>query len=355
MGRRRLLLTGAVTAAVITTGAFGIRSVSRSRRQEEAALAAPPESVAPVEKALADPNFVAAPFTRSVITANEDFYTINTESRAPVIEATDWSLLVTGLVENELELSYDQLLDMDSLEYHGTLQCISNEVGGDLISTTLWQGIPMRSVLERAVPTSGAVDVVLVAIGGYSDSITFTKAMEDETLLAYSMNGSPLPAAHGFPIRAYIPNIYGMKNVKWLREIKLVDSDYQGYWQRRGWSDDATIKTTSAIDMPNRSNSGRFDSGSLEVGGIAFAGNRGIGQVEYQVDADGLWLPAALEQPLSPTTWIRWKAGLDLEPGRHELEVRAVDEHGGAQEETETATHPDGAGGYHRVAIRIES
>ncbi len=251
-------------------------------------------------------------------------------------------------------MTYDELLEVEPLEYHGTLQCISNEVGGDLISTTRWQGVPMRSVIELAGPVAGAVDVVLVAIGGYSDSIPLAKALEDETLLAYSMNGRPLPSDHGFPIRAYIPNIYGMKNVKWLSEIKLVDSDFQGYWQRRGWSDDATIKTTSAIDLPERRNNAEFARGPLEVGGIAFAGNRGIGEVEYRVDGEGLWVPAALEQPLSTTTWRRWKAGLDLEPGRHELEVRAVDGQGGAQQEEETNTHPDGAGGYHKVSIRIE-
>lgn len=354
-GRRRLLTGASTTAVVLTAGSLGVWAIQSNRKDADPepifGLAELPEAtVIPG----ADTSFEAAPYTRALVTSNEDFYKVDTETRSPVIEAIDWSLAVTGLVDQELELSYDELLAMESIEFHGTLQCISNEVGGELISTALWQGIPLRSVLERAGPSDTAVDVVLVALGGYSDSIPFAKAMESDTLLAYSMNYEPLPTGHGFPIRAYIPNIYGMKNVKWLREIMVVDSDYQGYWQRRGWSDDATVKTTSAIDLADRHNSAEFMRGPVEIGGIAFAGNRGVGEVEYRIDSAGPWMPASLEEPLSSTTWRRWKAQMELEPGRHDMQVRAVDSVGGAQEAIETATHPDGAGGYHEVSIRIE-
>ena len=355
-GRRRLLTIASASALVLTAGSLGIWAVERNRKEAAAAAAATlaaQTAVTPVPGV--DAAFIAAPFTRPLVTSNEDFYKVDTETRSPVIEATDWSLTVTGLVEKELDISYDSLLSMNSIEYHGTLQCISNEVGGELISTALWEGVPLRSVLELAGPRDGAVDVVLVALGGYSDSIPFAKAMESEVMLAYSMNGVPLPIGHGFPVRAYIPNIYGMKNVKWLREIRVVDSDYQGYWQNRGWSDVATIKTTSAIDLPERRNNAGYPRGPVEIGGIAFAGNRGIGSVEYRIDSQGPWLPASIDDPLSFTTWLRWKAQFELEPGRHNMEVRAVDSVGGAQEAIETNTHPDGAGGYHRVSIRIES
>ncbi len=355
VGRRRLLTIASASALVLTASSLGIWAVERSRKETAAAAAAAlaaRTAVTPVPGI--DAAFTAAPFTRPLVTSNEDFYKVDTETRSPVIEATDWSLAVTGLVEKEFEISYDALLSMDSIEYNGTLQCISNEVGGELISTALWEGVPLRSVLELAGPLDGAVDVVLVALGGYSDSIPFAKAMESEVMLAYSMNGVPLPTGHGFPVRVYIPNIYGMKNVKWLREIRVVDSDYQGYWQNRGWSDVATIKTTSAIDLPERRNNAGYPRGPVEIGGIAFAGNRGISAVEYRIDNQGPWLPTSLDDPLSFTTWLRWKANFELEPGRHNMEVRAVDSAGGAQESIETNTHPDGAGGYHRVSIRID-
>jgi len=356
VGRRRLLTIASASALVLTAGSLGIWAVERNRKEAAATAAATlaaQTAVTPVPGV--DAAFIAAPFTRPLVTSNEDFYKVDTETRSPVIEAIDWSLAVTGLVEKELDISYDSLLSMNSIEYHGTLQCISNEVGGKLISTALWEGVPLRSVLELAGPRDGAVDVVLVALGGYSDSIPFAKAMESEVMLAYAMNGVPLPIGHGFPVRAYIPNIYGMKNVKWMREIRVVDSDYQGYWQNRGWSDVAIVKTTSAIDLPERRNNAGYPRGPVEIGGIAFAGNRGIGAVEYRIDNQGPWLPTSLEDPLSFTTWLRWKAQMDLEPGRHNMEVRAVDSEGGAQEAIETNTHPDGAGGYHRVSIRIES
>ncbi len=354
-GRRGLLTAASASALVLTAGSLGVWAVERNRKQvATAATASLPAPPAATVIPGADVAFVPAPFTRPLVTSNEDFYTVDTETRAPVIEAIDWSLAVTGLVERELEISYDSLLAMESTEFHGTLTCISNEVGGELISTTLWEGIPLRSVLELAGPLDTSVDVVLVALGGYSDSIPIAKAMESGTILAYSMNGQPLPAGHGFPVRVYIPNIYGMKNVKWLREIKLVDSDYQGYWQQRGWSDVAIIKTTSAIDLPERRNNAGYPRGPVEIGGIAFAGDRGISGVEYQIGDDGPWLPASIEDPLSFTTWLRWKAQLDLEPGRYRMQVRAVDSAGGAQEAIETNTHPDGAGGYHRISIRID-
>lgn len=353
--RRRLMTTVYAPAAALTVGSLGLWTVARNGRDT---LGAPftevSKSVSEILDPGSPPSFIPAPHTRSAVTPNRDFYTVDTESRVPIIKAQDWSLTVTGLVDQRLDLSYDELLAMEGLKSYGTLQCISNEVGGNLIGTALWEGIPLGALLQRAGVHDAAVDVVLVALGGYSDSIPIEKAMEPDTLLAYSMNGTPLPANHGFPVRAYIPNIYGMKNVKWLREIRVVESDYRGFWQNKGWSDVATVKTTSAIDLPDLRTSASFPNHPIDFGGIAYAGSRGIREVQYRIDSADQWMGAELEQPLSRNTWVRWKSALNLDPGRYQLESRAVDKEGTAQEAASTATHPDGAGGYHRVKIRIK-
>ena len=167
------------------------------------------------------------------------------------------------------------------------------------------------------------------------------------------MNGVPLPAAHGFPLRAYIPDIYGMKNVKWITRIEVTDRDHEGYWQRRGWSDIAIIKATSAWDLVGRRRTGRVLVGEDIIGGIAFAGNRGISAVEWRRNDSDVWTPAELEDQLNDTTWRRWKADLGLEPGSYFLEVRAFDGAGDPQPEKRTPTHPDGAGGYHLIQLAV--
>ena len=349
------MTTICVPAAALTVGSLGLWRVARNGRDTVGApFTDVSKSGSEILKPGTPPSFIPAPHTRSAVTPNRDFYTVDTESRVPIIEAQDWRLTVTGLVDQRLDLSYDELLAMEGLKYYGTLQCISNEVGGNLIGTALWEGIPLGALLQRAGVHDAAVDVVLVALGGYSDSIPIKKAMEPDTLLAYSMNGTPLPASHGFPLRAYIPNIYGMKNVKWLREIRVVESDYQGFWQNKGWSDVAIVKTTSAIDLQDWRTSASFPNHPIDFGGIAYAGNRGIREVQYRIDSADQWTDAELEQPLSRNTWIRWKSTLNLDPGRYHLESRAVDKEGTAQEAEGTPTHPDGAGGYHRVRLRID-
>src|SRR5207302_7163972 len=149
-----------------------------------------------------------------------------------------------------------------------TLECVSNHVGGNLMSNAKWIGVPLPEILDRAgVDTSRAVEVVFRAAGGYSDSLSIDQAMDHSTLIAIGMNGHVLPRAHGFPARLLSVGTYGMKNPKWLESIEVVDRPYQGFWERRGWSKTAVVNTMSRIDTPK---SGAQIGGPIEVGGIAF-------------------------------------------------------------------------------------
>jgi DMSO/TMAO reductase YedYZ molybdopterin-dependent catalytic subunit len=232
-----------------------------------------------------------------------------------------------------------------------TLQCISNLVGGDLVGTAKWTGVPLARVLEGAGGAGrGAVRVVFHAVGGYTDSLPVAKALEPTTVVAYGMNDRSLPRAHGFPARIIVPGIYGMKNVKWLERIEVVDYDYRGYWQRSdGWDNVAEVKTASRIDVPQELTS--LEAAGV-VAGVAWAGDRGIRRVEVSLDGGTSWAPATLRRQLARTAWRQWRLPLPAGvSGRRTLRVRATDGRGELQTATETPPHPSGASGYDTVDV----
>jgi DMSO/TMAO reductase YedYZ molybdopterin-dependent catalytic subunit len=233
-----------------------------------------------------------------------------------------------------------------------TLICISNQVGGPLISNARWTGVRLRDLLERARLKPGVKDIALFAADGYSDSISLEKALEPTTLVAYGMNDELLPDSHGAPARLIVPGIYGMKNVKWLTGIEPVDEDFKGFWERRGWSDIAIIKTMSRIDVPD---SRLVVPGRNAIGGIAFAGDRGVSEVEWSVDdpdSSG-WKRAVVKPALSPFSWVLWADEWNPRgSGLMRLRVRAIDGAGAVQTIDIAEPFPDGASGYHEVQVR---
>ena len=208
-----------------------------------------------------------------------------------------------------------------------TLECISNRVGGDLISNARWRGVPLKNLLNRARLKPGVVDIASFASEGYSESIPIEKALEPQVLVAYMMNGEPLPLNHGFPARLIIPGLFGEKHTKWLTTLEAVGYDFKGFWQQKGWSDDAEIKTTSQIRVPG--NRARVSNGEVLLGGIAFSGVKGISKVEISPDDGNTWFLADSREPLSPYTWVLWTTEwAPTNTGTFELLVRATDGNG---------------------------
>lgn len=289
----------------------------------------------------------------SALTPVKDFYIVSKNFVDPAVSLTNWQLQVHGLVQNPRTYQYQEITARPALKKTTTLECISNEIGGSYISTGEWTGFPLRDLLADAGVRSGVVKVVLRASDDYSDSIPLDAALDPDTILVYDLDGQPLPKEHGFPLRLIVPGIYGMKNVKWITSIELVNTDYKGYWQQQGWSDIATVQTMSRIDTPRSHN--RVSSGAdTLIGGVAFSGDRGISRVDVSTDGGKTWNQTVLEQPLSPLTWVRWTyhwspAG----NGSRDLLVRAWDGHGTAQSTEERPTLPDGATGLHRVTVNV--
>jgi DMSO/TMAO reductase YedYZ molybdopterin-dependent catalytic subunit len=283
------------------------------------------------------------------ITSNTAHYVVDEEIIDPDIDPETWRLSVSGLVDEPLSLTYDELLAFPLVERFHTLQCISNEIGGHLIGTAKWIGVPLPLILERAGVEPGAVEVVFRASGGYSDSHTVDVAMDESTLIAVGMNGRVLPRAHGFPARLLTLGTYGIKNPKWLTEIEVVDQPYQGFWEQRGWSKPAIVKTGSRIDVPK---GGAADGELVTAAGIAFAGARGISRVEVSVDGGATWDEAQLKTPLTEHTWRLWMYRWTHSADRSgPLMVRAYDGGGARQPAAYMDPYPSGAAGYHSVEL----
>ncbi len=285
------------------------------------------------------------------ITPNSKFYTVSKNFVDPSVGADGWKLEISGLVEQKREVSYDELLSMPSVEQSATLTCISNEIGGDLIDNAVWTGVRLSDLLAL-VDTAVVPDkIAFFGHDGYSDSFEFSKALEPTTIVAYLMNGEPLPKSHGRPARLIVPGKYGIKNGKWLRRLQLVGS-FRGYWQQRGWTDIARINTMSKFDVP--SSRAIVTTAPLEVGGVAFAGDRGISQVEFSDDDGETWSVVDRLEQVSPLSWSIWRTTWTPPgTGTYTLVVRATDGDGVLQTEKRSSPEPDGATGYHRIVVGV--
>ena len=301
-----------------------------------------------------------APFVASELTPNDKFYRIDTNIIVPSVDANSWRLNVKGLLRNgPLQYTYDELKAMPSVSEYATLECISDKVEGDLISTAYWKGVSLKSILEKAQVLPEAIYIVFRCSDGYDVGIPLDRGLMDGTILAYEMNGVPLPAEHGFPVRAIVPGLYGMMNAKWITEIELVDTVYEGFWQRRGWANNAKYQTHSKIVFPGDALRNRFEellantatAGSKSpIAGVAFAGERGILKVEVSTDGGNSWQSASIKDPLSNNCWVLW--ALDWIPqnkGKYNIVVRATDKAGNLQTAEIRDTYPNGSTGYHSV------
>ena len=344
------LLGGSVVT--ISIGSWGVASLLGKKEQP-----------APVQVKILDTSTLAdspsaealaaridpAPGTRLEVTANEDFYRIDINTRKPRLVPETWRLELKGLVDRPLSLTLDEIRAMPPLSYFHTLSCISNRIGGDLISTTRWTGVRVRDVLEMAGMHSTAEELFIEAADGFYESVSMSDLLGDRTIFAYAMNGQPLPDDHGFPLRIIIPHRYGMKQPKWIVNMEVLDREGRGYWVERGWSEEAFVRTTSVIDNVATAAADE-EMGTVPVGGIAHAGANGISKVELQVD-DEPWVEADLRDPgLSPLTWVQWRYDWPRETGRHIFKVRAYDGLGKLQVLDSNPVRPDGATGIHELS-----
>jgi DMSO/TMAO reductase YedYZ molybdopterin-dependent catalytic subunit len=337
--RRFMIRMGGLVATIVVLGA----ELSDVLRAE----GGPPVTLvkAPIPFPNAGSPVKPVPGTRPEYTAPADHYRIDIDLGAPLIDAASWRLRIGGLVATPLALTLAQIKGAyASIDQFITLACISNPVGGPLIGTTLWTGPSFRDVLADAGPKPQARWAHIISQDGFDEVIDLAKIQNDPRIvLAHAWNGEPLLPDHGFPLRVYVPDVYGMKQPKWITDVVLVADYIEGYWVKRGWDARAVRRTTSVIDtVATRDLVTRGGRTYVPVGGIADAGARGISRVEVQVD-QGPWEPALLRAPLSGLTWVIWRYEWPFREGEHVFGVRAYDGRGRLQVTAENPTFPSGA------------
>ena len=342
-GGAAVALLGAALAGIARGGQAGVTALREAIR-----LPAPARPAAPLPAGAG----LAVDGLSPLVTPAADFYRIDTALSVPVIDPSDWRLRVTGMVDREIELSYADLLAKPLQETYVTLACVSNEVGGNLIGNARWLGWPVRDLLAAAGVRPGADMVLSTSRDGWSAS-TPLEALTDtrDALLAVGMNGDPLPLEHGFPVRLVVPGLYGyVSATKWVTELRVTRfADDTAYWTERGWGERGPVKLSSRIDVPGRK---PVSAGTVTVAGVAWAQHTGISAVRIRVD-DGDWQDAQLAAGISADTWRQFSLPVELDPGDHQLTVRAVDANGVEQVEDPRPVLPDGATGLHTIRVTV--
>ncbi|MEU1343985.1 molybdopterin-dependent oxidoreductase [Streptomyces sp. NPDC005827] len=350
--RRRFLAlaVGAIGVAAVAVPGGRRLWAQRVAAARDAVVLPAPSSPAPPLPAGAS---VGVPGVKPFVTRNADFYRIDTALTVPQMEPKDWRLRIHGRVKRPLTLTYEQLLAMPMVERYITLTCVSDEIGGELLGNARWLGIRIEDLLAEVEPDEGADQVVSRSVDGYTAG-TPTAALRDgrDALLAVGMNGEPLPVEHGFPVRMVVPGLYGyVSATKWLTELELSSfADFSAYWVRRGYAEQAPVKTQSRIDTPAAGR--RLARGQVMVAGVAWAQHRGVSAVEIRVD-DGPWQRAQLAAVASVDTWRQWTWSWQATPGKHRLQVRATDSTGQLQSGKAHKPLPDGATGWHTIKVTV--
>ncbi|OBK15323.1 molybdopterin-dependent oxidoreductase [Mycobacterium asiaticum] len=351
--RRKVVMYGLLGFGILS-GVAGavITRLAHSVEADRRTFALPrPRSPAPGIPADVQPKGVALP---SFITPNADFYRIDTALVVPQLSQGDWRLRIHGMVDREASYTFDDLARFEVVEAMTTLTCVSNPVGGDLISTGIWTGYRVADLLAEAGVHQEADMVLSTSIDGFTAG-TPVQALTDgrAALLAVGLNGQPLPVEHGYPARLVVPGLYGyVSATKWVVELELTRFDRaKAYWTRQGWAARAPIKTESRIDVPRGGQ--KVPVGPVVFGGVAWAQNRGVRAVEVRI-GDGRWQPAELGASYSNETWRLWSIPWEAKtPGREMITVRAIDNTGAVQTEDRAAPVPDGATGWHTVNFTV--
>jgi DMSO/TMAO reductase YedYZ molybdopterin-dependent catalytic subunit len=301
---------------------------------------------------------IDVPGMPKLITPASSFYLIDTALSSPRIDVNDWTLSVKGAVDNPVEFSFQDLLGMSTREADITLSCVSNTVGGGLVSNGRWTGVLLSDVLAEAGMsrdkiTQASRQLVGRSVDGFTTGFKTDIALDGRNaLVAFGLNGSELPIKHGYPVRLVIPGLYGyISATKWLTEIELTNWNFDAYWVQRTWSKEGPVKTQSRIDTVKDGDN--LSSGKNPIGGIAWAPHRGIQKVEISTDGGETWNTARLARQLAEDAWRQYVYDWEARPGDYTIQVRATDGNGETQTATETPPHPSGATGYHTIDVTV--
>lgn len=349
--RSFLVISAALASAGVVAAASGRWLGARFSAAASRAAVVLPRALRPLPAVPAGATLDVAGIT-PFVTPNGDFYRIDTALQVPQVSLEDWRLRVTGMVARPLELTFEELTAREVVEVDITMTCVSNEVGGGLLGSARWLGVRLDDLIRDAGVRSSADQIVGRSVDGYTCGFPVDTLDGRDALVAFGMNGEPLPLAHGFPARLVVPGLYGyVSATKWLTEIELTTFDrFDQYWVPRGYAAQAPIKTSSRIDVPR--GLARIQPGLTAIAGVAWAQTRGISRVEVRVD-DGPWETAELAEQPTNDTWRQWVHRWDANPGHHAITVRATDGSGAIQTAERSEPLPDGSTGLHQIVVLV--
>ena len=354
LGTRRSFLALSAAAAVGSVVAIGVgNALSKAKSVASARLAVrlpKPRDPAPALPTGINPNVAGL---SSFITPNSDFYRVDTALVLPQVDPADWQLKIDGMVAHPFSLSLDDILAMGLVERVITMTCVSNEVGGQYVSTAKWLGVPLKTLLDKAGLDPKAEQLFSTSTDGFTTSTPIKVALDGrDAMIAVGMNGEPLPIAHGFPARMLVPGLYGyVSGCKWIKSITATTySAKKAYWTQRKWDINGPIYTESRIDVP--AGLSTVKAGVVPVAGVAWAQHRGVSKVEVSID-DGPWQPTNLSETVSDDTWRQWWYRWNATSGSHRIRVRATDGTGAVQTDHRQGTFPRGATGIQELIVNV--
>jgi DMSO/TMAO reductase YedYZ molybdopterin-dependent catalytic subunit len=358
ISRRQLLISLGEASALMTVAGAVVNALPRDQQQEHESVASAPRWSDSHPPPNADAAVKPAPGTRPEITPLESLFNIDISSGPQVIRDESWNLQIKGLAERPMNFRLSDIRQFEPMHQFVTLACISNPIAGKLIGTTRWTGVSLQRLLREISPLPQATHIKIASSDGFFEVVGLETVRRDKRImLAYDWDGVPLAAEHGYPLRIFIPDCYGMKQPKWILSLELIDHPEDGYWVERGWDAVARVRTTSVIDTT----AGKFpvirrNDGLplIPLGGIAFSGARGISKVQVRLDK-GSWDNALLRTPLSETTWVLWRYDWPFKAGRHTFAVRCFEGDGTPQITAEAPAHPAGATGLHSPTLNFRS
>jgi len=363
--RRLLIKAGLASVVVIPLLYLGLNNLLFPRESAQSRLPLESEVASkPRPAGFEDPRLTA--LLASEITPTDLFYRVDINPVPPTVDVNSWRLVVKGLVSRPLTLTYEQLKARPSVQQIATLECVSNKIANDFISTAIWNGIRFKDLLDEAGVKPNAKYIVFRCADGYDVGIPLERGFQEGSILAHGMNGEILNAKHGYPVRAIIPGLYGMMNPKWIIEIELIDRVYEGYWQKKGWANNAQYNTHSYIVIPGNApvrkifrNLGSVNivvGEQIPIAGVAFAGDREISRVQVSTDGGATWKDARIKNPLSPYSWVIWATELDVtSKANYKIVVRATEKTGKIQTGEVREPFPNGATGYHMIDVQASS
>ena len=345
-----LIATGALAVAAAAMGGVGRWVTSLRADPADVTLPAPTDPAGPFPRGLEGKYEGISSFR----TPTSDFYRVDTRLSLPTLGIEDYSLTIDGDVDQEVTLSFEDLMKMDLIERDITLTCVSNDVGGPYVGAARWLGVRLTDVLDLAGVGGSADQILSTDVDGMTISTPLGVATDGrDAMIAIGMNGEALPREHGFPVRMVVPGLYGFVSAcKWLTRMTLTTYDaQQAYWTERDWATDAPIKVSSRIDTPQSFEN--ITAGDTFIGGVAWAQDRGVGKVEVKIDGGG-WQQAELGPSAGVDYWRQWYLPWQAEGGQHTLEVRATTQDGEVQSPAKAMPFPNGSSGYQSIIVRVD-